>query len=105
MYTSRIVCVWGGGRGGGIGSICCNLIISVIQEVSNISPLSYCRGERPEITLLGMELDANLNQHLANCRFSNQLLGLEFSTEKLISYTRCVIISCVFIFPFQIPSP
>ena len=54
----------------------------IIQEVSNVSPLSYCRGQRPDITLLGTELDANLDQHLATCRFSNLLLGLEFSMEE-----------------------
>lgn len=58
-----------------------NIFLSPLQEVSNISPLSYCRGDRPDITLRGSELNANLNQHLANCRFSNALLGLEFSME------------------------
>ena len=57
-----------------------------MQEVNNISPLSYCRGQRPDITLIGTELDANLDQHLANCRFSNQFLELEFSMEENVLY-------------------
>ena len=67
--------------------------------MSNISPLSYCRGQRPDVTLLGTELDANLNQHLANCHFSNQLFGLHFSTEKKLCmlHCSCLEFSCIFI--------
>ena len=50
-----------------------------LQTVNNIFPTSYCRGQSPEITLLGSDLDANLDQELANCRFKDQISGLVFS--------------------------
>ena len=60
---------------------------SALQTVNNISPLSYCRGTRPDITLIGSDLDANLNEDLANCRFRDEISGTEFSKQQSCNYS------------------
>ena len=41
--------------------------------------MRYCRGMRPDISLVGIGLAANLDMQVANCRFRDPVSGMEYS--------------------------